>query len=50
MLKSSYRKILNLNFRPLDEAHGKRMDAIKMNKEQSADDPSVDLIRKKKYA
>ena len=28
----------------------KRMMEAKMNKEQSADDPSVDLIRVKKYA
>ena len=28
----------------------KRMERQKFNKEQSADDPSVDLIRVKKYA
>ena len=42
---SSYMQKDEKYFKPLDEeqAHG----ATKMNKEQSADDPSVDLIRKK---
>ena len=44
VLKSSYRKIWS-NILTVDEEQVKPDD--KMNKEQSADDPSVDLIRKK---
>ena len=44
VLKSSYRKIWS-NILTLDEEYDAWSD--KMNKEQSADDPSVDLIRVK---
>ena len=47
VLKSSYRKIWKYGFQLLDE---EQAHEHKMNKEQSADDPSVDSIRVKKYA
>ena len=45
VLKSSYRKIWSNILTARWES--KRMERQKMNKEQSADDPSVDLIRVK---
>ena len=47
VLKSSYRKIWSMALTARWRASAR---SDKTNKEQSADDPSVDLIRVKKYA